>query len=234
MTRYLVLDIEAVVDSSLWTPPADDPEAFAPVFAWRPICIGLALLEDGPLGADVKWIAPIKRADERALLAEFHATVCRLGRPTTIVTWNGRGFDLPVLMLRSLRYGFPAPWYYGVHRTMGDFGAVRSLGLDGIARLIGLPGKPRGADEVTGKNVATAYAAGRLPEIVSYCLADVVQTTFVWLRWRLLRGEVTAAWYRTTARQLLDACDNHERLGGLVASIDRRVLLLEEDAEVAA
>jgi hypothetical protein len=248
MTRYLILDIEAVVDRSVWTPPEDDPEAFAPVFAWRPICVGLVLLRSTAAGLEVERTGAIEEngGGERQLLERFHATVVKLGNPV-LVTWNGRAFDLPVLMLRSLRHGFRAPWYYGPHRTrysdpvhcdlmdtMGEYGAVRSLGLDGMARLIGLPGKPRGADEVSGKNVAAAYQAGRIAEITRYCIADAVQTAFIWLRWMHLRGGVTLGWYRQAAGDLLTACDHDERLGALVASVDRRVLLLEESGEAAA
>ena len=250
--RYLILDIEAVVDRSVWTPPEDDPDVFAPVFAWRPICVGLVLLKDSPAGVEVQSIGAVEEngGGERELLERFHAVVTRLGQ-CTIVSWNGRGYDLPVLMLRSLRYGMRAPWYYGGYKTryryseeghcdlmdaMGDYGAIRSLGLDGMARLIGLPGKPKGADEVTGKNVAQAYAAGRIAEITRYCIADAVQTAFLFLRWRLLQGAgpAEATWYEVGARRLLEACDHDERLGALVASVDRRVLLLERGEEAAA
>lgn len=246
--RYLILDIEAVVDPSVWTPPEDAPDAFAPPYAWRPICVAGVVLEDAPAGGvKVTDVGVFSDGDERALLTRFHDTTARLD--PSIVTWNGRGYDLPVLALRALRYGFRLPWWFRTRGTrysgqhcdlmdaMGDFGAVRSLGLDGVARLIGLPGKPRGADEVTGKNVAAAYQAGRLRDIASYCLADAVQTAFIWLRWQLLLGRqshVTVEWYRQAAAALLDACDHDERLTSLVASVDRRVLLLEESGEAAA
>jgi len=263
--RYLILDIEAVVDPSVWTPPEPPaeagaidtpypprPDAFAPVFAWRPIVIGLVLLRDAPAGVEVEKIGAVEEngGGEHELLERFHQVVMKLGQ-VTIVTWNGRGYDLPVLLLRSLRYGFRAPWYYAPRDTryrynetghcdlmdaMGDYGAVRSLGLDGMARLIGLPGKPQGADEVTGKNVGAAYAAGRLREITDYCIADAVQTAFLWLRWQRLKGAgpAEATWYETSAKRLLEACDHDERLTRLVTGVDRRVLLLEESGEAAA
>lgn len=245
--KYLVIDIETVVDPAIWSPPADDPDAFAPIPAWRPVCIGMVLLEATPAGLEVRKVGAIDEPDERTLLERFHETTARTD--PAMVTWNGRGFDLPVLTLRALRYGFQLPWYFRTRGTrytgqhvdlmdaMGDFGACRALGLDGMARLIGLPGKPRGADEVTGKNVAAAYAAGRIGEITAYCMADAVQTAFLWMRWELLRGTragVTLGWYRQAAGDLLRACEVDARLGGLVASVDRRVLLLERGEEAAA
>lgn len=242
------MDIEAVVDPAIWTPPADDPDAFAPPQAWRPICIGVVLLEAGHGGAvATRQIGAIVDDPERDLLIRFGETVAR--HCPTIVTWNGRGFDLPVLMLRSLRYGLTQSWYYrgkgmryrfseeghcDLMDAMGDYGGARGLKLDELARLIGLPGKPKGADEVCGRNVAEAYAAGRIGEITAYCVADAVQTAFLWLRWRLLDGTLSTDEYRAGAAALLDACDHDERLGGLVASVDRRVLLLERGEEAAA
>lgn len=271
--KFLVLDIEAIVDASIWTPPdppdawqldgwvgrrgydgypldgvtaqPPTPDAFAPPQAWRPVCIGMVLLEPGPGGIVTRKIGALEEPDERDLLVRFGETVSRLA-PVTLVTWNGRAYDVPALVFRSLRYGLTQGWYpatrhrYNEERhldlmdSMGNYGACRSLKLDEMARLIGLPGKPRGADEVSGKNVGPAYAAGRLPEIVAYCVADAVQTAFVWMRWSLLRGAIGLDEYRNGAAMLLDACDHDARLGGLVASVDRRVLLLEQGEEAAA
>jgi predicted PolB exonuclease-like 3'-5' exonuclease len=246
--KFLVMDIEAVVDPAIWTPPADEPDAFAPPQAWRPICVGMVLLEVGAKVVATRRIGALEELGEGALLSRFGETVAKL-QPCTIVTWNGRGFDLPVLMLRSMRYGLAQNWYYSGKQTryrfseeghldlmdaMADYGGARGLKLDELARLIGLPGKPKGADEVSGRKVGAAYAAGRLPEIVAYCVTDAVQTAFLFLRWKLLQGACTTDEYRAGAAALLDACDHDARLGGLVASVDRRVLLLERGEEAAA
>jgi predicted PolB exonuclease-like 3'-5' exonuclease len=217
----LVLDIETVRDPAVWSPPEDEPDKFPPPHACRPIVIGMVLLEvDGPTMA-TRRIGALSGDEERPLLEGFGRSLAAAakgqGRPA-LVTWNGRAFDLPVLMLRSLRYGIGQRWYYGSRDTryryteeghcdladaMGDYGACRALGLDGMARLIGLPGKPTGADEVTGANVGAAYAAGRLEEITNYCIADAVQTAFLWLRWAVLKGEVDLDAYQVAAGDLL-------------------------------
>lgn len=245
----LVLDIEAVVDGDLWTPPEDDPEQFAPAYAWVPVCIGCVLFEEvrgGPVVA--KRIGVIDGGGELAVLSRFADTIEKCGWPT-IVTWNGRAYDLPVLMLRSMRHGIPHAWYYQSKSTryrfteeghtdlcdaMADYGAARRLHLDGMARLIGLPGKPAGAEAVTGKNMAAAWAAGRFTEIANYCMADAVQTAFLWLRWQLLTGRQGLDWYQAAAGNLLGLCERDPRLAGLVAGIDRPVLLLERAVIEAA
>ena len=126
--------------------------------------------------------------------------------PGTLVSFNGRGFDLPVLELQALKHGCRIPRYfrgraryrysdeghydlydfltnYGVHRLQGGF--------DALAKLIGLPGKT-GMD---GSMVQQYWEAGRLDDIHRYCRTDVVQTYFLFLRVELLRGHVTQEQY---------------------------------------
>jgi len=269
MARFLVLDIEAIRDPDVWSPPSTDPpsiinagivggasgitgtvqspprDVFAPPFAWRPIVIGFVLLD----GTRVLRLGTIEGSGdpndrERAILEKFASG--RAKDSPTIVTWNGRRFDLPVLTLRSLRYGIGHSWYYQSRDTryrfseaghcdladcMSDYGSTASLGLDGVARLIGLPGKYGAFD---GAGVAEAFADGKHAEIAAYCLSDSVQTAFAFLRWNLLKGELSVDAYRTAARSLLDACAADPRLADFVTRIDRRVLLLEPGAEAAA
>ena len=131
--------------------------------------------------------------------AEFMAS-----RQPHLVTWNGRGFDLPVLTLRSLRHGLSWPWYYQErdyryryseqgHLDLCDFlsdhGAARMTSLDGAARLIGLPGK----DGVDGSQVEGLFHAGQIEALRRYCLHDVTQTAFLFLRYRLLVGQLDRA-----------------------------------------
>ena len=156
----------------------------------------------------------------------------------TLVTWNGRGFDLPVLMLRSLRYGVSAPWYYrkpayryrystdghlDLCDVLSDHGATRMTSLHGAARLIGLPGK----DGVDGSQVEALYRTGQIEALRGYCLSDVAQTAFLFLRYRLLAGLLDRAAYTVAASQLLATITADARLTPLVDRIDRARLLLE-------
>lgn len=120
-----------------------------------------------------------------------------------VVTFSGRGFDLPVLELQALRHGVAARRYFserdgvraraGRHHDLYDFlsnrGAARLRGgLDLAARLVGLPGK--GA--VSGRDVQQLWEAGRTDLIHRYCRADVIQTYFLFLHVELLRGRLDA------------------------------------------
>lgn len=119
---------------------------------------------------------------------------------TKIVTFNGRSFDLPLLELAAFRYGFPARDYFarGRNRFNGDldlfdwmtnFGACRGFagGLDLLAKMLGKPGKM----EVSGDQVYEMYRAGRYQDINDYCMFDTLDTYFVFLRTRILTGDIT-------------------------------------------
>lgn len=129
------------------------------------------------------------------------------GRPT-LVTFNGRGYDLPVLELAAFRYGISLPDWFNTsapayeqfrnrynkssHLDLMDlfsnFGASRVTGgLNLLANLIGKPGK----SGIDGSQVQDMYDAGRAPEINDYCRADVLDTYFVFLRSRVLLGQIT-------------------------------------------
>ena len=129
------------------------------------------------------------------------------GRPT-LVTFNGRGYDVPVLELAAYRYGYSVPAWFNVEaRTyeqarnrynsmahldlldlMSNFGASRiSGGLNLLANLIGKPGKTG----VDGSQVQGMYDAGEVGAINDYCRCDVLDTYFVFLRTRVLLGKLT-------------------------------------------
>jgi 3'-5' exonuclease len=132
--------------------------------------------------------------------------------PGTLVSFNGRAFDLPVLELQALRYGCQAPRYFNEkhghryryseerHYDLFDFlsnaGAYRIRGgFNLLARLIGLPGKAW----VDGSMIQGLWEAGQLAAIHAYCRQDVIQTYGLFLRIELLRGRLTpheycAAW----------------------------------------
>jgi 3'-5' exonuclease len=238
---HLVFDLETVPDTSLYAPPEaepDRPQPMAPIYAQRVIVVGALWLEQdhsfkrlwtmGPSGAED---AP----DELALLTEL-VNFVEEHRPT-LVTFCGRGFDLPVLTLRCLHHGLAVPWLYdeqagylqrrsATHLDLLDLlahhGAARYTSLDAAARLIGLPGKFEGVD---GSKVEGLFRAGELERIQRYCLADVVQTGFLLLRFQLLRGALTSG-YRQAALRLLRALKQDGQVDALLERCDRERLLL--------
>jgi len=135
-----------------------------------------------------------------------------------LVSWNGGGFDLPVLHYRSLVHGISAPrywdqgederdfkWnnyisrYHARHLDLMDLLALyqprNNVPLDEMAKLIGFPGK-LGMD---GSQVWGAYLGGKLREIRGYCETDAANTYLLYLRFQLLRGVYDTAQYEREA-----------------------------------
>jgi predicted PolB exonuclease-like 3'-5' exonuclease len=234
---HLVLDIETIPDAELYSPAQPSPgteRTFPPIFACKPVVIGVMWLDENLICKKTGTIGEGK--DEGGMLADFAEFMAKW--EPTLVTWNGRGFDLPVLMLRSLRYGVSAPWYYrkpgyryrystdghlDLCDVLSDHGATRMTSLHGAARLIGLPGK----DGVDGSQVEALYRTGQLEALRGYCLSDVAQTAFLFLRYRLLVGTLDRAAYTVAASNLLATITADARLTPLVDRIDRARLLLE-------
>ena len=139
----------------------------------------------------------------------------------TLVSWNGGGFDLPVLHYRALLHGIPAPRYWDTggddrefkwnnylsrfHERHTDLMDVLSgyqpratAPLDDIAHMLGLPGKLG----MHGSKVWDAYRSGRLADIRAYCETDVINTYLIWLRFELLRGRLDEPGYREESKRL--------------------------------
>lgn len=262
--RYLVTDIEAIVDSTLpaykprnvgrFVVPAhptssvdrlfpatidvehtvtiESPDGFPPAPYWQPVCIGT-------LAMDADYMPMAFRmfdGGERKMIAAFASRMDEV-KPV-LVGWNSRGFDVPVIDARCRRWGVPFMWPHAkeVRNRYGDgaidlqeyvtnCGASRSWTLDTEARSMGLPGKM----DVNGHDVADMVAAGRITEVCAYCLCDVAQTAFVFLRVRLCRGTLAIDGYRAAAAKLAAMCTEQ---GGMVADVIERAdmgrVMLEE------
>ncbi len=131
-----------------------------------------------------------------------------------IVSWNGGGFDLPVLHYRGMVHGVHAARYWDMgeedrefkwnnyisryharHLDLMDLLALYqprgAAPLDDFARLLGFPGKIG----LEGSQVWQAWQDGKIAQIRSYCEADVANTYLVYLRFQLMRGSFTREQY---------------------------------------
>jgi hypothetical protein len=146
-------------------------------------------------------------SDEGAIIQRFFEGVEKY--TPQLISWNGGGFDLPVLHYRGMRHAVTAPrywdqgeddkdfkWnnyisrYHSRHLDLMDLLALYqprgAVALDSLAKLYGFPGK-LGMD---GSKVWEAYQAGRIADIRDYCETDVVNTYLVFLRFELMRGHL--------------------------------------------
>ena len=228
--RHVVLDIETVPDPDF---PPPEKEVGSPASSVV-VAIGCLYFEDY-LPSKIGLIR--ESGSEAEKIADLMAWLGSV-KPT-IVSWNGRGFDMPVLSARALRYGVPMPWWYESRNTryrysteghfdlmdfLADHGAGRNMRLGDVAKLVGFPGK-MGVD---GSQVGTMMAEEGGPKAVgTYCLCDVAQTAAVFLRVELLRGEIDRATYLGLASKYLQFLDAEPRIAELAGKIDQPRFLLE-------
>lgn len=225
--RYLVFDIESVADAPLVAKLRYGGQGLEPAEAvrrWRAellekhdsdfipytfqIPISVAV---GKVTADFQLVDVVLLDDPQfrphVITENFWRGWERYNRPT-LVSFNGRGFDVPLLELSAFRYGLSLPgWFQGAGKSfdqprnryntqahvdlcelLTNFGTTRfNSGLNLAANLLGKPGKM----DVQGDMVQDLYDAGRLAEINEYCRCDVLDTYFVFLRTRVLTGQLT-------------------------------------------
>jgi hypothetical protein len=176
----------------------------------RVVAIGCAFRDD--TGFRVRCLGT-ETDGEAKLIQDFFRLIDRY--TPQLVSWNGGGFDLPVLNYRGLMHGVNAARYWELgdedrdfrwnnyisryhlrHLDLMDLLALyqprAGAPLDDVARLSGFAGK-LGMD---GAGVWDAYRAGQLASIRNYCETDVVNTFLVYCRFRRMRGELDEAAYR--------------------------------------
>jgi len=201
---------------------------FLPHYLQRVAVISCALRS----GNDLKvWSLASPEQGEGEIIQRFFDGIEKY--TPQLVSWNGGGFDLPVLHYRGMVHGVTAPRYWDLGD--GDFGDSREFKwnnyisryhtrhldlmdllalyqpranapLDDLAKLIGFPGK-LGMD---GGKVWAAWLAGEIAGIRDYCETDVMNTYLVYQRFRLMRGEVTREEYEAEmafVRRELSAID---------------------------
>ena len=239
MTPTLVFDIETIPDvdglRTLLELPADTSDEdvanialhlrrqhngseFLPLHQHRICAISCALRE----GSHFKvWTLGDAESTEAEIIQRFFDGIEKY--TPQIISWNGGGFDLPVLHYRGLIHGINASRYWDLgeddkefkwnnyisryhtrHLDLMDlmamFNARANAPLDDLAKLCGFPGK-LGMD---GSKVWDAYKAGQLEEIRNYCETDVANTHLVFLRFQLMRGHLTPAAYEAEIKLVRD------------------------------
>jgi predicted PolB exonuclease-like 3'-5' exonuclease len=175
---------------------------FLPLHLHRVVAISCVFRDDS--GFRVRSIGQ-PDDDEGKLIQAFFATVDRY--TPQLVSWNGGGFDLPVLHYRGLIHGVHAARYWELgdddrnfrynnyigryhtrHIDLMDLLAMyqprASAPLDDLAKLCGFAGK-LGMD---GSRVWEAYQAGGIEQIRAYCETDVVNTYLLFARFQRMRG----------------------------------------------
>jgi 3'-5' exonuclease len=242
---YLIFDVEAVADGNLvknvrypkenLTPAeaitkyrADLLEKYGndvipPTFV-VPAAVAVAKVDPSFRIIDVAALdAPLYRPYE--MTKRFWQGWRHYKRPP-LVTFNGRGYDLPVLELAAYRFGLSLPDWFNInartyeqsrnryntesHLDMMDlfsnFSAYRITGgLNLLANILGKPGKTG----IAGSDVQNYFDSGHKEAINDYCRCDVLDTYFVFLRTRVLLGQLPLEEEQVIMNETKDWLESH-------------------------
>ena len=244
MTPTLVFDIETIPDTTglraLLELPADvsdedvanialhqrrqhNGSEFLPLHQHKVCAISCALRE----GNNFKvWTLGDANSTEAEVIQRFFDGIEKYS--PQIISWNGSGFDLPVLHYRAMVNNVVAPRYWDLGEDDKDFkwnnyisryhtrhldlmdllalyNARANAPLDGLAKLCGFPGK-LGMD---GSKVWDAFKAGKIEEIRNYCETDVANTHLVYLRFQLMRGHLTKVEYASEIQLVRETLNSY-------------------------
>ena len=180
---------------------------FLPLHQHRIVAISVALRTGDSFRV---WSLGEESSDEAELVSRFFDGIERY--TPDLVSWNGGGFDLPVLHYRALRHGIQAPRYWengegdrdfkwnnylsryhwrhvDLMDVLANFNNRAFAKLDEIAVMLGFPGKLG----MSGAKVWDKFLEGAIGEIRDYCETDVVNTWLVYLRFQYMRGHLDDA-----------------------------------------
>jgi predicted PolB exonuclease-like 3'-5' exonuclease len=225
--HYLAFDIESVADGQLVSKiryPGEGLEPAAAIERYRgelrekyesdfipytfhvPVSVAVAKIASDHRLLDIS-VLDEGRYRPHILTEHFWRGWNQYRRPT-LVSFNGRTFDLPLLELAAFRYGISVPGWFNVtaksfeqfrnrfnldahidlQEILTNFGSTRFTGgLNLAANLLGKPGKM----DVQGHMVQDLYDQGKLDVINDYCRCDLLDTYFVFLRTRVLFGAIS-------------------------------------------
>ena len=190
------------------------------------VTISVVLKTDDKLSV---WSLGDKNSTETELLERFFEGIERY--TPVIVSWNGSGFDLPVIHYRSLIHGVVAQRYWEngdddqsfrwnnylsrFHSRHTDLMDVLSgyittarAPLNEIATILGFPGKMG----MSGEKVWDCYLDGDIESIRNYCETDVLNTYLIYLKYQLMRGRLTNDLYITECQKVCDMLENENKI----------------------
>nr|MBP3724701.1 3'-5' exonuclease [Campylobacter sp.] len=179
---------------------------FLPVNFHKIVCISCVMCDE--FGKFIR-VTTIPAENEKEMINKFLSYIDKFN--PRLVSFNGRGFDLPMIMIRAMKYNLSATNYFCTNDKLNgkdkwnnyrsrydgafhldlldhisDFGSVRGFKLDTLCASLNLPGKY----DVSGDQVLELYYQNENDKISEYCQSDVLNTYWLFLKYELLRGNL--------------------------------------------
>ncbi|KRU21421.1 3'-5' exonuclease [Psychrobacter pacificensis] len=196
----------------------------------RIVCISALYIKDGKLSL---FSLTADKFSEKDILAKFFRAFNDLETLPQLISWNGSGFDIPVLIYRAMQYDLSAPWlfeegdriknmrfdnyvnrFHTRHLDLMDrfsqYGASRREAMDIVASLYGLPGKT----DVDGSMVGALVSSGDWQTLSIYCESDVMNTWLIYLRWLRLTGKLSSPDFDAWQQQSYDYLAQYTQADG--------------------
>lgn len=196
----------------------------------RIVCISALYVKDGKLSL---FSLTADKFSEKDILAKFFRAFSDLEKLPQLISWNGSGFDIPVLIYRAMQYDLSAPWlfeegdriknmrfdnyvnrFHTKHLDLMDrlsqYGASRREAMDVVASLYGLPGKT----DVDGSMVGGLVSNGDWQTLSIYCESDVMNTWLIYLRWLRLTGKLSSQDFNAWQQQSYDYLAKYTQADG--------------------
>ena len=181
--------------------------SFLPLPFHQVVAISAVMTDD--FGAFQK-VSSIDGENESAMIKSFLNFIDK--HNPKLVSFNGRSFDIPMLMIRAMKYNLSCHAFFEVENKMlnkskwdnyryrfshkfhvdlmdhiSEFGAARGLNLNTLCTMMGIPGK----FDVSGDQVHKLFYDKKITEIKEYCESDVLNTYWLYLKYELLKGNIT-------------------------------------------
>lgn len=220
---------------------------FLPVCFHKVVCISAVMADKF---GNFMRVSTLKGENEKEKIAEFLKFIN--SHNPRLVSFNGRGFDLPMIMIRAMKYNLDANSYFETNNVImnkskwenyrsrydgrfhldlldhiSDFRAVSGLKLDYLCTALGLPGKY----DVSGDQVLDLYYANKQEKIDEYCESDTLNTYWLFLKYELLRGNLQISDYANylanMQKFLNEKCENMSYTAVFSKFIDNEIKRLD-------
>jgi len=202
--EYLLRDALKETNETLRQQKTDDAERFLSLYPFTAKVVAIGMFDvqneksvvyyESPNGAEEEWHSEdgkviYKSFSEKAMLEKFWHV---MEKTDQIITFNGRNFDVPFLMLRSAKlhvkpsknfmgYRYDTKQHIDLLEQFTFYSATRKFNLDFYCHGFDIP-TPK-SNEVSGMEVHNLYQAGRIKDIAVYCGKDIVATYKLFKIW---------------------------------------------------